>query len=61
MEIYNENVNDLLDNNKKNLEIREGKDGVIVDQLTIRKADCAKGLIDILHEGEQLRSVAETK
>ena len=61
MEIYNENVNDLLDNNKKNLEIREGKDGVIVDQLTTRKADCADGLIDILHEGELLRSVAETK
>ena len=41
MEIYNENVNDLLDNNKKNLEIREGKDGVIVDQLTSREASCA--------------------
>lgn len=38
MEIYNENVNDLLDNNKKNLEIRESKDGVVVDQLTSREA-----------------------
>ena len=41
MEIYNENVNDLLDNNKKNLEIRESKDGVVVDQLTSREAICA--------------------
>ena len=31
MEIYNESVNDLLDSHKKNLEIRESKDGVIVD------------------------------
>ena len=31
MEIYNENVNDLLDYNKKNLEIRECKEGVVVD------------------------------
>ena len=61
MEIYNENVNDLLDSNKKNLEIRESKDGVVVDQLTSIEASCAQGLIDILHEGELLRSVAETK
>ena len=32
MEIYNESVNDLLNSNKKNLEIRENKDGgVLVD------------------------------
>ena len=61
MEIYNESVNDLLDCHKKNLEIRESKDGVIVDQLTLKKADCAQGLIEILNYGEQLRSMAETK
>ena len=32
MEIYNESVNDLLNCNKRNLEIRENKDGgVLVD------------------------------
>jgi len=32
LEIYNENVNDLLDARKKNLEVRENKGGeVIVD------------------------------
>ena len=41
MEIYNESVNDLLDCHKKNLEIRESKGGVVVDQLTLKEADCA--------------------
>ena len=35
LEIYNENVNDLLNPSKKNLEVRENKNGeVVVDQLT---------------------------
>ena len=61
MEIYNESVNDLLDGSKRNLEIRDSKDGVVVERLTSREASCAQGLIDILNEGEQLRSMAETK
>ena len=61
MEIYNESVNDLLDSSKRNLEIRESKEGVVVERLTSREAACAQGLIDILNEGEQLRSIAETK
>ena len=36
MEIYNESVNDLLDSNKTNLELREHKGEVFVDQLTTR-------------------------
>jgi hypothetical protein len=37
MEIYNELVNDLLDSNKKNLEVRENSSGeVYVHDLTIR-------------------------
>ena len=31
MEIYNENVNDLLDSSKKNLDVRENKGEVFVD------------------------------
>ena len=61
MEIYNESVNDLLDSSRKNLEIRESKEGVVVERLTSKQADCAQGLIAILAEGEQLRSMAETK
>lgn len=35
LEIYNENVNDLLNSSKHNLEVRENKNGdVLVDGLT---------------------------
>ena len=38
LEIYNENVNDLLDPTRKNLEVREKKSGeVVVDNLTHKK------------------------
>lgn len=37
LEIYNENVNDLLNSTKRNLEVRENKNGdVLVDGLTNR-------------------------
>jgi hypothetical protein len=37
LEIYNENVNDLLNSSKRNLEVRENKNGdVLVDGLTNR-------------------------
>ena len=34
LEIYNESVNDLLDERKKNLEVRDYRGDVYVDQLT---------------------------
>ena len=35
LEIYNENVNDLLNSNKRNLEVRDNKNGdVTVEGLT---------------------------
>ena len=37
LEIYNENVNDLLDNTKRNLEVRETKSGEIVVEALTRK------------------------
>ena len=61
MEIYNESVNDLLDSNKTNLELREHKGEVFVDQLTTRKVVCSQDIIDVLHEGDQIRKFAETK
>ncbi len=37
LEIYNENVNDLLNSNKCNLEVRENKNGdVLVEGLTYK-------------------------
>ena len=43
LEIYNEIVNDLLDVNKKNLNVREGgKDGVVVERLTYKAVKSTK-------------------
>ena len=36
MEIYNENVNDLLDANKRNLDVRDHRGEVTVENLTCR-------------------------
>ena len=56
MEIYNENVNDLLDSNKKNLELREHKGGVLFEpKLSTREVECAQDLIDVLNEGDKIR------
>ena len=34
MEIYNESVNDLLDANKRNLEVRDQKGEIFIEHLT---------------------------
>ena len=36
LEIYNESVNDLLDANKRNLDVRDHQGGVIVENLTCK-------------------------
>ena len=48
MEIYNENVNDLLDEKKRNLDVRENKGEVIVEHLTskiVRSVDDMEQLL----------------
>ena len=61
LEIYNESVNDLLDSSKQNLDVRDHKGEVFVDQLTSKEVGCAQDIIDVLAEGDQLRRIAETK
>jgi len=61
LEIYNESVNDLLDANKKNLDVREHKGEVFVDQLTSKKVGSAGELLSYLAEGEHIRQIAETR
>ena len=47
MEIYNENVNDLLAENNRNLDLRETKDGKIyVQNLTCMRVNNAQELIE---------------
>lgn len=62
MEIYNESVNDLLQENNRNLDVRETKDGkVFVQDLTSLRVTDVKGLIDLQKRGDELRMMAETK
>lgn len=62
LEIYNEGVNDLLNSTKRNLEVRENKNGdVIVDGLTHKIVTCEEEFINCLREGEQIKMLAETK
>jgi centromeric protein E len=61
LEIYNESVNDLLDGSKKNLDVREHKGEVFIDQLTHRAVNCSQDILDVLNEGDKLRKEAETK
>ena len=55
LEIYNEQVHDLLDEAKRNLDVREHKGEVIVDQLTVRQVNSAEQVFEILQQGEMIR------
>ena len=61
MEIYNENVNDLLDPSKRNLDIRDVKGAVTVEHLTVKTVRSADEVRLLLERGEQVRIIAETK
>lgn len=61
MEIYNEFVNDLLDSNKKNLEVREHSSGeVYVHGLTKKSVQNVDEFMSYLKQGEATRIFAET-
>jgi len=62
LEIYNENVNDLLDGSKRNLAIREDKAGeIVVDNLTILEIQNEEQLFQCLEQGALVRMTAATK
>ena len=60
-EIYNETVNDLIDTNKKNLEIRESPRGIFVNNLSEIVVTNVDKAMQILNKGENNRIIAETK
>ena len=61
LEIYNENVNDLLNSSRRNLEVRENKTGdVLVEGLTHRKVTDETEFLELLREGESIRKFAST-
>ena len=61
LEIYNESVNDLLDTSKKNLEIREGKKGIYVENLTEIRVDTPEIAFNLVKQGDSNKIIAETK
>jgi centromeric protein E len=62
LEIYNESVNDLLNCTKRNLEVRENRNGdVIVDGLTNKVVTCEEEFLTCMHEGDAIRMSAETR
>ncbi|KAL7226298.1 hypothetical protein ACSBR1_021419 [Camellia fascicularis] len=61
LEIYNEQILDLLDPSSTNLQIREDtKKGVYVDNLTEAEVTCARDVIQQLVQGAANRKVAVT-
>jgi centromeric protein E len=62
LEIYNESVNDLLNCAKRNLEVRENRNGdVIVDGLTNKVVTCEEEFLTCMREGDAIRMSAETR
>ena len=61
LEIYNESVNDLLDANKRNLEVRDHQGEVIVENLTYKTVRSTRDIEQLLEVGEQVRIIAGTK
>jgi hypothetical protein len=61
-QIYNECVNDLINPQSKNLEIRESiSKGIYVNRLTEKDVSDASEVLDYLVKGDEVRNVAETR
>ena len=61
-ELYNENINDLLDVNKKNLEIRENSNKeIIINNLTEISCDSKTEILNLFFKGEENRKISYTK
>ena len=62
LELYNEQVNDLLNANNKNLEIREStQKGVFVNNLTEVLVTNTDKAMQLLKQGDSVKVIAETK
>ena len=61
-ELYNENINDLLDVNKKNLEIRENSNKeIIINNLTEILCNSKTEILNLFFKGEENRKFSYTK
>ncbi|GJP40859.1 hypothetical protein CLOM_g528 [Closterium sp. NIES-68] len=60
LEIYNEHFYDLLDPKRTNLHIREGPNGVFVENLTKQSVSCFAEVMELIQRGAKNRRVAGT-
>ncbi|CAI5990612.1 unnamed protein product [Closterium sp. NIES-65] len=60
LEIYNEHFYDLLDPKRCNLHIREGPNGVYVENLTKQPVTCFAQVMELIQRGAKNRRVAGT-
>jgi centromeric protein E len=62
VQIYNEEVNDLLNTDKRNLSIKsDSEKGILVAGLTECLVYSPQDLLDIIARGDSVRHVGETK
>ena len=62
IEIYKENIHDLLNHEADNLQIKEEKHrGIYIKDLTEYSVVCEQELLEIISLGESVRTVAATK
>ena len=60
-QIYNENVNDLINSANKNLDVRESIQGIYINRLTEKKVTRAEEVLQYMEQGDEVRNVAETR
>ena len=61
LEIYNENIRDLLSNNNENLELREDPiKGLIVNGITEKETNSSEDILSLLKKGNKNRTTEET-
>lgn len=61
LELYNEELIDLLGNNTEPLKIFDSNKGVTVNNLEELPVTCAQEIFDVLERGLNQRQVAETR
>ena len=62
IEIYNESVNDLIDPQNKNLEVRESiTNGIYINRLSEKKVEEFQEVMQYMSRGDEFRNIAATK
>ena len=60
-EIYNENINDLIDTSKKNLELKESPKGAYINNLSVHPVTNYEKAIEILNKSENSKNASNDK